>query len=94
MSTRSSPSDSGTSSESERRPDVLSFTTAGGQLWAYCANGTPHARSIVPAEGWRFRFEREGALLEVTFEPSAVNTTQIEVHISCVAGSPVFAIDA
>lgn len=71
---------------------VKPFSTAGGQLWAYCEGGIPKAR-VVPAEGWGFHVSTDDARLEVTFEPPDGHGDHIEVKVRCIAGLPSFSTD-
>jgi len=71
---------------------VKPFSTAGGQLWAYCEGGIPKAR-VVPAEGWGFHVSTDDARLEVTFEPPDGHGDHIEVKVRCIAGLPNFSTD-
>ena len=89
------PSTSSTHAASSPPPvqsAVKPFSTAGGQLWAYCEGGIPKAR-VVPAEGWGFHVSEDDARLEVTFEPPDGHGDHIEVKVRCIAGLPSFSTD-
>ena len=91
--TRSSSSPSSSSSTSSGgRSDVQSFTSAGGQVLAFCTGSAPHIRSVIATEGWRFEISEDASKVEVHFQPPSGHD-DLEIKIRCAGGSPVFSTD-
>lgn len=95
-STTSSTTRSTAPSAEPTRSGVQSFSTAAGQVWAYCIGSTPHIRSVVATEGWRFEIATEDAgRIEVKFAPPGGNDHdgEVEVRVRCQSGSPSFSTE-
>ncbi len=95
-STSPSATQSTAPSAEPTRSGVQSFSTAAGQVWAYCIGSTPHIRSVVATEGWRFEIATEDAgRIEVKFAPPGGNDHdgEVEVRVRCQSGSPSFSTE-
>jgi hypothetical protein len=84
-----------TSSPEPTRSGVQSVSTPAGQVWAYCVGATPHIRSVVATEGWRFEIAAEdNGRTEVKFEPPRDHhDDEVEVKVRCQSGSPSFSTE-
>lgn len=84
-----------TSAPEPTRSGVQSVNTQAGQVWAYCVGATPHIRSVVATDGWRFEIAAEdNGRIEVKFEPPRDDQGgEVEVKVRCQSGSPSFSTD-
>lgn len=87
-----SPAPAKPSASTPARPVVATYSTSGGQVWAYCEGGSPRVRSVVPADGWRFETSTESGRLKITFERESTDD-DVEVRIRCAGNGPVFSLD-